>query len=159
MSRKPSLKSAKKAAWKACSEYVRLKHADDDGYCECYTCGKKIFWKTIKDGRKLLVQGIQAGHGVAGRSAAVLFNEDIIKPQCYGCNVMQAGRFDIFQHKLRQEIGHEKYELALFSKFQTVKRKPEDYVVMRAHYEQEVGKLLQEKAVNFKNPLNGEGGL
>ena len=53
---------------------------------------------------------MQAGHGFGGRSKAILFMEDILRPQCYGCNCCQGGKLDIFSYKLLKEHGKKKFE-------------------------------------------------
>ena len=30
------------------SEYVRLYNCDDKGFCNCITCGQKLYWKYIQ---------------------------------------------------------------------------------------------------------------
>jgi len=64
------MKKAKKKAWIQFSRYIRLKYAKN-GFVKCYTCSTVKHWKEM-----------QAGHGIGGRSNAVLFNEDIVRPQC-----------------------------------------------------------------------------
>ena len=44
----------KEKLWKVFSEYIRLRDADDRGYCNCISCGKVIF----------LERFIEAGHYV-----------------------------------------------------------------------------------------------
>lgn len=87
-----------KKTWTECSKYVRLLHSFN-GFCTCYTCGVT---KPIKE--------IQAGHGFAGRRHAYLFELDIIRPQCYGCNCCNSGKLDVFTYKLRKEHGTKKFE-------------------------------------------------
>jgi hypothetical protein len=87
----------KKKAWAVCSQYVRLLHSYN-GYCTCYTCSVV---KPIKE--------MQAGHGFSGRGNSILFNLDIIRPQCYGCNICNSGKLDIFTFRLRKEHGDKKY--------------------------------------------------
>lgn len=75
------------------SQYIRLKNADDSGYCSCVTCGKKSYWE--KD-------GIQAGHFMSRKHYSTRWDEKNVYPQCFGCNVMQQGKqfeFSIFLGK------------------------------------------------------------
>lgn len=99
---KPKIKTKKtnykKKAWDAFSLYIRLKGRDSNGVVYCYTCGKP---KTVKT--------IQAGHGIGGRSNAVLFDERVVRPQCVGCNVFGGGQYRIFTHKLINELGLDVY--------------------------------------------------
>lgn len=73
-------KSEKKKAWTYFSKYIRLKHTDSNGWCKCVTCGAVDEWKKM-----------QAGHFIDGRNNSVLFNETLVYPQCYGCNVCRNG--------------------------------------------------------------------
>lgn len=77
---------AKKAAWTAFSKYVRTKYPKI-----CYTCGKYY------------EKGLQCGHSIPGRGGMVLFDEELCRPQCFVCNMIMRGRYNIFQDKLIQE--------------------------------------------------------
>ena len=55
---------------------VRLKASDDNGYCQCVTCGKVDHYKAM-----------QGGHFIPrGRTVFKLFEENI-HPQCPSCNL------------------------------------------------------------------------
>lgn len=87
MTKKIKLKDKR---WKLFSKYIRLKHADKNGYCTCVTCGAKYLWDS---GR------MHAGHYVNSRNNSVLFNEDLVYPQCDKCNIFNAGeqaRFTLY---------------------------------------------------------------
>ena len=79
-SKRDSISSLKKKAWKFLSKAIRLEAEDKNGQCKCVTCGKQKPWKEI-----------QAGHLVSGRTNGVLFDERGIFPQCYACNVCRQG--------------------------------------------------------------------
>ena len=95
---KKNIAKLKKKLWTLVSKYVRAIHSKD-GYCICYTCGVR---KPIKE--------MQAGHGFSGRGNSILFELDIIRPQCYGCNCCNSGKLDIFTYKLRKELGDERFD-------------------------------------------------
>lgn len=97
MKKKPSLSSLKKKAWKLFSEYVRSKHP-----AVCYTCGESHRRKSL-----------QCGHAIGGRHNAVLFDEEICRPQCVACNVFRRGNYPIFTTKLIKENGMEWWEKKL----------------------------------------------
>lgn len=99
MRRKPSRRILKARAWKLFSEYVRRKDADAGGTERCYTCGKLAHWKEL-----------HAGHALPGRHNAVLFDEEIVKPQCPVCNIWKGGNYPIFTTKLIKEKGMEWWE-------------------------------------------------
>ena len=54
---------------------VRLKAADDQGYCRCVTCEKVEHFSEM-----------QGGHFVGRRILATKLMEENIHPQCRGCN-------------------------------------------------------------------------
>lgn len=75
---------AKERAWKAFSDYIRLRDClattGTREYGICITCAERgnPSWKPYKD--------LQAGHAVGGRGNAVLFHEQLVNAQCGYCN-------------------------------------------------------------------------
>lgn len=84
--KKPQIKrsKAKERAWKAFSDYIRLRDClETTGsreYGICITCSERgdNTFKPYKD--------LQAGHAVGGRGNAVLFHEQLVNAQCGYCN-------------------------------------------------------------------------
>lgn len=120
----------KKKAWKAFSEYIRQRYAPDDGMVVCYTCGKVDHWKKM-----------QAGHAIGGRNNAVLFNEDLVRPQCVGCNVFGRGKYAIFTRKLIDELGMEKYDQLVTESQKLVQYKSSDYMEIEDKYKEKLNNL------------------
>ncbi|TVL99546.1 MAG: hypothetical protein CV087_17455 [Candidatus Brocadia sp. WS118] len=89
----------KNKAWAEFSKYIRQRAIEYQDYVRCYTCGTLKPWKQM-----------HAGHGIGGRSNAVLFDERLVKPQCAGCNIFGGGQYRIFTRKLIDELGLEKYD-------------------------------------------------
>lgn len=87
------LTKLKKDVWTLVSKYIRYKYAVN-GIDTCYTCGVQ---KPIKE--------MQAGHAIGGRGNAIIFDIDIIRPQCYSCNICKGGNYDVFHEKLIREHG------------------------------------------------------
>lgn len=118
------VKTEKARAWKAFSEYIRLSIASETEIIgsgevhdiSCYTCGVRKHWKKM-----------QAGHGIGGRNNAVLFLEEVVRPQCVGCNVFGRGKYPIFTSKLIKELGMEEYDRILSLSQQTIKFTAQDY--------------------------------
>ena len=73
---------------KYCSLYVRLSHADQNGYCTCYTCYKKKHWKDI-----------QCWHGIGRGYIMVRYDLDNVRPQCWGCNAKHMGNWKTMEFK------------------------------------------------------------
>lgn len=82
MKKSKTLRQLKVSCWKLFSEYIRRKHADEGGTVECISCGRLMHWKES-----------QCGHFVGGRTASVLFDEEICYPQCVQCNVFLRGNY------------------------------------------------------------------
>jgi hypothetical protein len=104
------MRALKERCWKVFSEYVRRKDADAGGTNYCFTCGSPKFWKEL-----------HAGHFVGGRTNAVLFNEEIVKPQCLVCNVFLNGNYGRYTLKMVDQHGREKVEEFLALKHQVRK--------------------------------------
>jgi len=77
-----SISQLKKTAWKLCSEYNRQKDVDWRGNGKCCTCRKTIHWR----------EG-DAGHFMAGRRNAILFDDRGIHLQCKNCNRNQGEQY------------------------------------------------------------------
>ena len=90
-----SLAKLKKRAWALLSECVRreaINPQEDETWIGCYTCDAAQHWKYM-----------QAGHAIGGRNGAVLFDEEIIRPQCVRCNIMLRGNYGEFIARLIRE--------------------------------------------------------
>ena len=129
-----SKKKLKKKVWKVFSQYIRLKYADKDGFVTCYTCGKRLFWKKA-----------QAGHAIGGRTNSVLFDEDLVRPQCYRCNVVLNGNYNKFSLKLIKENGLDWWEKKLRDSTKVKKYSIEDLESLYKYYSEKVKKLKKQK--------------
>ena len=121
--KKPSIKALKDKAWVQFSRYIRLKYSDQNGVCKCITCGKSMHWKEA-----------QAGHGIPGRSAGILFLEEIVRPQCYRCNVPMRGMQEVFIPYLIDMYGRDGYESFMRLKHSAGKFTQETLEAMRDEF-------------------------
>lgn len=62
-------------AAKLLQKLVRMKAADNNGFCKCVTCGKSHHYKEM-----------QGGHFIERRKISVKLVEENINPQCEYCN-------------------------------------------------------------------------
>lgn len=67
----PTIKELKEKLDKVFSYYIRLRDADENGYCKCCTCGKKFHWKKI-----------QNGHWISRGKLSTRFHEQNCNSQC-----------------------------------------------------------------------------
>ena len=114
----------KKRLWKVISEYIRRKHADDNGYVSCVTCGITKHWKEM-----------QAGHFIPqAQGDACRYIEENIHPQDYRCNINLGGNGPEYNAYMLEMYGQEKIdELRRLSKT-TVKLSISDLEELEAEY-------------------------
>lgn len=89
-------KYKKLKAWTACSIYVRLREADQDGYVKCITCPEVMFWEDA-----------DAGHWVCGRNNTNLFDDAHIFPQCQKCNHAGGGEEYKYTQAMKKKYGYD----------------------------------------------------
>jgi len=142
-----SIKSAKQKAWREFSKFIRLRDClrttQTDEYGLCITCGKRVPFKSS-----------QAGHFIAGRVNAVLFNEDIVHLQCYGCNVCKHGEQLEYYYAMKK-LGYTEEQITEFRKLRhkTVKYTEDDYNKIAEKYKLKYTALLNSyKGDGFFNP-------
>jgi hypothetical protein len=128
--KKKSLRAIKQNAWKLFSEYVRRKNADRDGFTHCYTSGVRAHWKEL-----------QCGHAIGGRHNAVLFDEEICRPQTLAENVFGRGNYPVFTTKLIKEKGMEWWEKKLEGARAVVKYSRSDIEDLIQTYKQKLEEL------------------
>ena len=78
------------------SEFIRLRDADEQGYCRCVTCGGVHHWKEI-----------HCGHFIGRANKAVRFNELNCHAQCVKCNTYRSGEHHIYRQVLVNKYGKE----------------------------------------------------
>jgi len=84
------------------SKYIRLKYADENGICSCYTCGNNYYWKYI-----------QNGHFFSRAHILTRYHENNCRPQCLVCNVQKDGNLEIYKKKLIKEIGKDEFNVLI----------------------------------------------
>lgn len=102
MARKLSRSSVVKKLDTVFSKYIRLSNADKNGYCECFTCGVKLYWN----------KGVDAGHFMSRKHYSTRWDERNVKPQCKHCNMYRNGEQYKFSQYLGKELSEELYMLS-----------------------------------------------
>lgn len=128
--KKKSLRSLKAKCWSLFSEYVRRKHANHNGIAECYTSGERAHWKTL-----------QCGHAIGGRHNAVLFDEDICRPQTVAENVFRRGNYPVFTTRLIEENGMDWWKAKLENSRRVVKYTRSDLEALIDRYKEKLKEL------------------
>ena len=89
---------------------VRLKAADENGYCQCVTCGRVKMWNEM-DG----------GHFISRKYTAHKLAEENIHPQCKGCNGPMGGALDRYTLYMVDTYGRDYVDELIATKGQTRK--------------------------------------
>lgn len=89
---------------------VRLGSADKQGYCFCYTSGKRIPWNQL-----------DAGHCFSRRHTNTRWDLDNIRPQSRYDNRILSGNYEVYLPKMRKELGEERY-WALYRKAHSTRK-------------------------------------
>ena len=110
------------------SKYIRLKHSKN-GICTCFTCG-----------RKYEVKKIHAGHFMSRRHYSTRWDEENVRPQCYGCNVGNQGKQYEFAINLNKE-EEGKADQLLFKSRELVKFSTGDIEMLIANYQDKLKQL------------------
>jgi len=126
---KKTLSSTKKRAWKVFSEYIRRKYAKN-GMCACVTCGCVKPWSEM-----------QAGHAMAGRNNAILYEERLVRPQCVACNMFKGGMPDEYHAWMLKEYGEDGYYELLRLKHSTRKFTMDELEEMIKEWREEIAKM------------------
>jgi hypothetical protein len=127
MPKKPTRSKVVKKLDAVFSQYIRLSNADKNGICTCVTCGKKYHWKQI-----------QAGHFMSRKHYSTRWLEDNVKPQCYGCNVMQQGQ----QYRFSKYLGNNLSEQLYSKSKEVVKFTTDELQDKITYYSERVKKFL-----------------
>lgn len=80
---------------------------------------------------------------MAGRTGAVLFSEEGVNGQCYGCNVGRSGRHVEYTMWMIAKYGQAYVEQLIADSKKTVKYKEWDYRDIEANYKAKTAALLQ----------------
>jgi len=98
-----SNKQDKEKCWRAFSRFVRLrdclKTTKTTDWGVCCSCGKKVSYK-----------GSQAGHFLAGRWNAILFEETCCALQCAHCNLFLQGNGAGYYKFMLKEYGQKEID-------------------------------------------------
>ena len=96
--KKPSIKALKKRLWVLFTLYIRTR--------DCLkTKGTLTRGKCITCGKEYEIGQLHAGHFIAGRSNAVLFDEKGVFGQCYACNIGLHGNILEYRRKIIEMYG------------------------------------------------------
>lgn len=120
--------------WKVFSEYIRLRDADDNGVCKCFTCGFTADWKRF-----------DAGHGIGRQHKATKFDERNVAAQCKRCNGFEGGKREVYKEEVNKKYGPQTWEKLEVMSRMTCKRDQFEIDIMTTHYKKLVLELRKQK--------------
>lgn len=129
----------KRRLWVLFSTFIRLRDADNTGWCNCCTCGKPVFWTGTS--------GANAGHFFTKRgNPMLLFEENDCHSQHRMCNKFQKNNitWDYFLFMEKKYGRKEINRLASLrgKEFKFTREWLENKI---EHYKTEVERLKEEK--------------
>lgn len=141
--KKPTIPELKKKLWTEFSIYIRLRDADDDGYCYCISCGKPMLWKGTGE--------CQAGHYFPKGSdySSIYFDEDNNHAQCLHCNKFLEGNTHEYRKGLLGKIGEERLQRLDNIKRDGLNWTVEDYKEKIKYYKEANKKLSKHKGLQL----------
>jgi len=120
------------------SVFIRLREANEYGYCQCFTCGVVRHYK----------DGMQNGHFQSRKHLATRFSEDgNCEVQCVKCNVYAWGEQYRFSLALDAKYGEGRAEELEFLARTTLKISRAEYEEKISYYKKLVSNLKEEKGI------------
>lgn len=126
MAKNKGVRYWKKKAWIEFSRYIRARDTIDHNHGICCTCHKS--YPTFGVGC------MQAGHYVAGRTNAILFEENGCHAQCYNCNINLKGNTLNYREFMDRKYGKVERERIEQLRFKLVKYSPAELEAIRDKY-------------------------
>ena len=119
------------------SVFIRLRSANEYGYCQCWTCGVVRHYK----------DGMQNGHFQSRKHMATRFDEENCQVQCVKCNIYSSGEQFKFGINLDAKYGEGTAEELEFLARTIYKVSRVEYEEQISYYKKLVENLKEEKGI------------
>ena len=114
------------------SIYIRLRDADEYGYCTCISCGKILHWSEMDN-----------GHYIGREKNNTRYSEINCNPQCRSCNRFSEGNKGEYKENLIKKHGKDKVDLLKLRSIQKIG--VGDYNILIELYYKKARKIAYEK--------------
>jgi hypothetical protein len=121
------------------SVFIRLREANEYGYCQCFTCGKVGHYKT---------GGMQNGHFQSRKHMTTRFDEENCQVQCIKCNIFDSGQQYLFSLRLDEKYGAGTSEELEYLARTIHKVSRVEYEEQISYYKKLVKNLKEEKQIS-----------
>lgn len=130
------------------SKAIRIEASDQNGVCQCVTCGKRAFWN----------DRMQAGHFI-GKPDSIRYVELGVHVQCWICNTTGKSHSIDYTRQKTEEVAHaymrfmlDRYGQRAIDALRRLKNesktlRPEEMRVMRAWYKWRFQVAIKEKGL------------
>jgi|TARA_Y100000310_G_scaffold224333_1_gene226153 hypothetical protein len=123
---KKSVGKLKKVLWDDFTLWVKLSRSPDGIYVPCYTCDAPL---------EIGTSNCQGGHWIAKSVDSFhYFDERMVRPQCYRCNIHLSGNSEEFRLRLIDELGQDVVDEMSNERKSVAKRNRGWYVDKIIHY-------------------------
>lgn len=119
-----------KKLWKAFSEYIRLRDADENGMCSCFTCGLIRHYKQM-----------DCGHGIGRQHWGTRYNEKNNHAQCKRCNGFEGGKREIYKQRVNEKYGPGTWDLLELASRKAKKWSQFEIDQMEKYYKEKIKKV------------------
>lgn len=117
------------------SQYIRLRGCNEEGWGECYTCGRLRHYKEV-----------DCGHFITRAKLNTRWMEENCQFQCKQCN-MNGGQQYVFGKKLDQQYGEGTAERILQLSNKTKKWTVPELEEMCRHYRKRVNEIKAQRGL------------
>lgn len=122
--------------WDMFSLYIRLRDADENGICRCFTCGAYRHYKKI-----------DCGHGIPRQHKATKYHHWNNHAQCKHCNGFEGGMRESYKVAMDMRYGKGTWDKLLILSKSEFKLGPFERLILYEHYKNQVEKLKKEKGI------------
>ena len=127
----------KAKAWEVFSRYIRIR--------DCLaTTGLPFVGMCVTCNKRFHIRFLQAGHCIAGRSNAKLFDEKLVNAQDPICNETMHGRTKRYEKKMIEWYGKEEFEQMKRDAQKVVQNKDMDFPAIEAKYKKKYEDIMHE---------------
>lgn len=118
------------------SEYIRLRDANNNGFCKCISCGDMWQWRIM-----------QNGHYTDRRHIKTRYDERNCHAQCFNCNIGLRGNIEKYKRAIISKYGVQVLEELESAKRSFEKWTVADYQEKIVYYRDQVKIIRKEKGI------------
>ena len=117
------------------SQFIRLRGSNEEGWGECFTCGRFRHWKEV-----------DCGHFITRAKLATRWMEENCQFQCKQCN-MNGGQQFVFGKRLDEEYGEGTADRILQESNKTKKWSVPELEELCRHYKKRVDEIKAQRGL------------